>query len=56
MGDHTFAMKDLTIDIWNRIRQDCATVDLGNTRANRQTYFKSQGKIHIGMVSNLSDL
>ena len=56
MRDHTFAMKDLTIDIWNRVRQDYLTGDVGNKSINRQTYLKLQGKIHIGRVSNLSDL
>ena len=52
MRDHTFAMKDLTIDICKRIRQDCATVDVRNQSTNRQTYLKLQEKIYIGRVSN----
>ena len=56
MRDHIFAMKDLTIDIWNHIHQDCPTVDVGNQSTNRQTYLKLQRTIHIRRVSNLSDL
>jgi hypothetical protein len=54
--DHTFIMKDLTIDVWNRIRQgEDPTADVG-MGLQTQMYFRLLSKIDLGEVSNLEDL
>jgi len=54
--DHTFIMKDVTIDVWNRIRQvedPTADVEIG---PQTQIYLRLQSKIDLREVSNLEDL
>jgi len=49
-------MKDLTIDVWNRIRQEedpTANIGIG---PQTQMYFRLQSKIDFTEVSNLEDL
>ena len=54
--DHTFIMKDLTIDVWNRIRQgEDPTADVG-MGLQTQMYLRLQSKIDLREVSNLEDL
>jgi len=54
--DHIFIMKDLTIDVWNRIRQgEDSTADVG-MGLQTQMYLRLQRKIDLRQVSNLEDL
>jgi len=53
--DHTFAMKDLTIKMWNRVREE-ETEGVGMPTIQREVYLKLWGKVELGMVSNLGDL
>jgi len=54
--DHTFIMKDLIIDVWNRIRQgEDSTADVG-MGPQTQMYLRLQSKIDLREVSNLEDL
>jgi len=55
--DHTFAMKDLTIKTWNRVREEGElTEDVGKKAAQLQVYLKLRGKIELGVVGNLAEL
>jgi len=54
--DHTFIMKDLTIDVWNQIRQgEDPTADVG-MGPQTQMYLRLQSKINLREVSNLENL
>ena len=55
--DHTFAIKDLMISAWTRIRElEYQTPNAGIIRKKDQVYFRLQGKIDLGTVSSLRDL
>ena len=55
--DHTFAMKDLTISAWTRIRKlEHQTPNTGIRLEEDQVYLRLQGKIDLGTVSSLGDL
>jgi len=57
MKDYTFAMKDLMISAWTRIRElEYQTPNAGIIRKKDQVYFRLQGKIDLGTVSSLRDL
>ena len=54
---HTFAMKDLTIAAWNRVRQEQdASQDVRIQTPEGQTFLKLQGKLSSEIVSNLEEL
>jgi len=53
--DHTFPMKDLTIKMWNRVREE-ETEGIGMLTIQREVYLKLRGKVELGSVSNLGDL
>jgi len=50
--DHTFAMKDLTIKMWNRVREE-ETEGVGIPTIRREVYLKLWGKVELETVSNL---
>jgi len=55
--DHTFAMKDLTVSAWTRIRElEHQTPNTGIRLEKDQVYLRLQGKIDLGTVSSLGDL
>ncbi|RPB21015.1 hypothetical protein L211DRAFT_851758 [Terfezia boudieri ATCC MYA-4762] len=55
--DHTLAMKDLTIDVWNQIRQKGdLTPGVGRSTTEMQVYLKLRGKIKLGIISSLEEL
>jgi hypothetical protein len=51
--DHTFAMKDLTIEAWERVRNETLNVGI---QPDSQRYLKLQGKVDLDIVSNLEGL
>jgi len=53
--DHIFTMKDLTIKMWNPVREE-ETEGVGMPPIRREVYLKLQGKVELGTVSNLGDL
>ena len=55
--DHTFAMKDLTIAAWTRIREEGnATQGVRKQSLEGQTFLKLQWKLELETVSSLEDL
>ena len=50
--DHTFPMKDLTIKMWNRVREE-ETEGVGIPTIRREVYLKLWGKVELETVSNL---
>jgi len=53
--DHTFAMKDLTIKMWNCVREE-ETEGVRMPTIRRDGYLKLRVKVELGTVSNLGDL
>jgi hypothetical protein len=53
--DHTFAMRDLTIQTWMRERTE-GTAGVGKAAKQEQVYLKLRGKIEFGVVGSLTDL
>ena len=46
-SDHTFAMKDLTIKMWNRVIEE-ETEGIGIPTIRREVYLKLRGKVELG--------
>jgi len=55
--NHTLAMKDLTVDVWTRIReQGNLTAEVGKDTTKAQVHLKLKGKIEWGLISSLENL